>query len=255
MKIHFLGTCAGTEPMPDRRHACVVLECEGELYWFDAGEGCSVTGHLMGLDLLKTKSIIISHPHMDHIGGLGNLLWNIRKISLMEKKNPSDIELYTPLYEVTDSIFSLLKNTEGGFKKSFEINVREVNDGELLDDGKVKVTAFHNKHIEDAQKNKWISFSYLIEAEGKKVVYSGDLKEYKELDGLIGDYCDAVIIETGHFGIDKAYEYLKEKNVGKVYFSHNGREIINFPKESKEKVGRYFNGNGVIAEDKMSVEL
>ena len=255
MKLHFLGTCAGTEPMPDRRHACVVAECSERLYWFDAGEGASITGHLMGLDLLKVKKIMISHPHMDHVGGLGNLLWNIRKISFMQSRNPDDIDLYTPLCEVTDSVFSLLENTEGGFKKDFEINVHEVNDGVLFDDGFVRVTAFHNEHITAPEKKEWISFSYLIEGEGKRIVYSGDLKDYTELDRLIGDYCDAVIIETGHFGIDKAYEYLKNKNAARVYFSHNGREILNFPKESQEKVARYFEGRATIAEDKMTVTI
>lgn len=255
MKLHFIGTCAGTEPMPDRRHACIAIETNDGLYWFDAGEGSSITGHLMGLDLLSIKKIIISHPHMDHVGGLGNLLWNIRKLSLMQGRNPDDIDLYTPLCEVTDSIFSLLINTEDGFKKDFEINVHEVNDGVLFDDGAIKVTAFHNTHVTAPEKKDWISFSYLIEAEGKRIVYSGDLKEYNELDRLIGEYCDALIVETGHFGIDKTYEYLKNKNVGKVYFSHNGREIINFPSQSHEKVERYFEGRGVIAEDKMTVEI
>lgn len=255
MKLHFLGTCAGTEPMPERRHACIAVECNDRLYWFDAGEGCSITGHLMGLDLLKVKKVIISHTHMDHVGGLGNLLWNIRKLSSMKNTNPDDIDLYTPLLEVTDSVFSLLENTENRFEKGFEINVHEVNDGVLFDDGCVRVTAFHNQHVIAPEKKDWISFSYLIEAEGKRIVYSGDLYEYNELDRLIGDYCDAVIIETGHFGIDKTYEYLKNKNTKRVYFSHNGREIINFPKESQEKVERYFEGRGTIAEDKMTVEI
>ena len=43
MKLIFLGTCAGTEPMPDRKHASFVLEVGATLYWFDAGEGCSYT--------------------------------------------------------------------------------------------------------------------------------------------------------------------------------------------------------------------
>ena len=60
MKLHFLGTCSGTEPMPGRHHTSWVLETEGRLYWFDAGEGCSYTGYLMGLDPMAITKIIIS---------------------------------------------------------------------------------------------------------------------------------------------------------------------------------------------------
>ena len=70
MKLVFLGTCAGTEPMPDRKHAAIALEVEGRLYWFDAGEGCSYTAHNLGMDVLKVKTVVISHPHLDHTGGL-----------------------------------------------------------------------------------------------------------------------------------------------------------------------------------------
>ena len=77
MKIHFLGTCAGTEPIPGRQHMSFVIESNGALYWFDAGEGCSRTAYLNGLDLMGVKAVFISHPHMDHTGGLANLIWTI----------------------------------------------------------------------------------------------------------------------------------------------------------------------------------
>lgn len=57
MKIHIFGTCAGTEPIPGRRHVSFAIERNGYIYWFDAGEGCSYTAHLMGVDLLSIKSI------------------------------------------------------------------------------------------------------------------------------------------------------------------------------------------------------
>ena len=31
MKIHTIGTCAGTEPMPTRQHACCIFEVNGKL--------------------------------------------------------------------------------------------------------------------------------------------------------------------------------------------------------------------------------
>lgn len=255
MRIHFLGTCSGTEPMPNRRHACCVVECNDKLYWLDAGEGCSVTGHTMGLDLMRITKILISHPHIDHVGGLANLLWTVRKLSSRSGRRPCDIDLYTPLSDATDAVFSLLVNTEGGFKTDFAINIHEVDDGVIFDDGDVRVTAFHNAHVANKTKREWISFSYLIESEGKRIVYSGDLKAYSELDALVGEHCDALIIETGHFGIDDVYEYLKDKNVDRVFFSHNGREILNFPERSRAKVEEYFEGRGCICEDRMTVEL
>ena len=105
MNIHFIGTCAGTEPMPGRKHASVVLESQDHLYWFDAGEGCSYTGHLMGLDLLKTGKIVISHTHMDHVGGLGNLLWNIRKLTFARKhQNVSAAQYKTAFREICEKL-------------------------------------------------------------------------------------------------------------------------------------------------------
>ena len=86
--ILFFGTCAGTEPIPGMQHSAFAIRVGEFYYWFDAGEGCSYTAHLLGIDLLKVEKIVISHPHIDHVGGLANLLWTIRKISLMSKQLP-----------------------------------------------------------------------------------------------------------------------------------------------------------------------
>ena len=34
-----------------------------------------------------------------------------------------------------------------------------------------------------------------------------------------------LIIETGHFGIDVAHQYISKRHVNKVFFSHNGRIV------------------------------
>ena len=57
MKIHTLGTCAGTEPMPARQHASCVFEVNGRFYWFDAGSGCARTAALSGISLLNAAII------------------------------------------------------------------------------------------------------------------------------------------------------------------------------------------------------
>lgn len=73
MKIYIFGSCSRTEPMEGRHHTAFAIEINGKVYWFDAGENCSHTAHLMGVDLLLVSDIFISHPHTDHVAGLVNL--------------------------------------------------------------------------------------------------------------------------------------------------------------------------------------
>lgn len=253
MHIYFLGTCAGTEPMPGRKHASVALETNNRIYWFDAGEGCSYTAHLLGLDLLKVEHIFISHPHMDHVGGLGNLLWNIRKISSMQKEQPEYGRnlVHIPSMETWEGVMMILKNTEGGFKTAYPVSAEPVTAGVLLDDGNIKITAFPNTHLDRLQLPVCMSYTYLIECEGKKLIYSGDLGKYEDLDPVIADGCDGLIIETGHFGISDAHAYWSTKNIGRLFFTHNGREILNAPEASRQKVRDLFGDTAVICEDGM----
>ena len=252
MKLHFLGTCAGTEPMPDRKHTAFTLECNDKLYWFDAGEGCSYTAHNLGLNLLNIEKIIISHPHMDHVGGLGNLLWNIRNLHWLKKTDHmTDIDIYLPYMGVWDATITLLRCNEPNFALTPYLHPHQIQDGALFDDGNVRVTAFHNIHMAPLE-GEWRSFSFLIEAQGKKIVYSGDVKRYDELDAAIGNGCDALIIETGHFGIDDVFAYTANKPIGKIFFNHSGREILNHPVDSAKRVNQLFGNKAVICFDGMT---
>ena len=155
MKLHFLGTCAGTEPMPERKHASFALEVNGDLYWFDAGEGCSYTAHNMGLDVLKVKKIIISHPHLDHTGGLANLIWNIRKMHWVKNSETmGEIDIFLPDMQVWDGVMTLLHCSEGKFALEDHLHPHSVQDGLLFDDDAVRVTALHNLHVA-AQPGQW----------------------------------------------------------------------------------------------------
>ena len=73
------------------------------------------------------------------------------------------------------------------------------------------------------------------------------------MDPALQEHCDMLIVETGHLHIDGVYNYTKDKNIGKIYFNHCGREFLNFPKESAEKVNALFGDRAVICEDKMTV--
>jgi len=246
MKIYFLGTCSGTEPMPNRNHTSWCLEVGDKLYFFDAGEGCSHNAHLLGLDALSMKAIFISHPHIDHIGGLANLVWLVEKLRSRTKQMPrhGGFDVYLPDMDIWEGVSKILKYSAPVGEK-YSVAPHLVTDGVICDDGTVKVTAYRNTHMSKAD----CSFSYLVECEGKRVVYSGDVKTYSEMEAAIGEHCDALICETGHHMIDDTYKYLKEKNIDRIFYNHHGREILNATEECRDRVKNLFGGKAVICED------
>ncbi len=261
MRIYFLGTCSGTEPQKDRKHMSFAVECGGRIYWFDAGEGCSYTAHNMGIDLLKVNKIVISHPHMDHVGGLGNLLWNIRKLYRVRHRLPDaeNIDVFIPCLETWEGLMMILRNTEENFRIPYGLTAHRTFDGVLFDDGCMKVTAFHNNHLSPVD-GQYLSYSFRIECEGKRLVFSGDLGDYPDLDGVIGDGCDGLIAETGHFGIGYVHSYVyslvqRGVKVAKVFFSHNGWDIMEDLSDAEARCARLFGDNAVICHDGMTVDF
>jgi len=60
------------------------IDCDGRRVLFDTGQGNVLAGnaHRLGIPLHDVDSIILSHGHYDHTGGLAELLRNSRAVSL-----------------------------------------------------------------------------------------------------------------------------------------------------------------------------
>ncbi len=230
MKIHLFGSCSGMEPIPGRCHTAWALETDGVVYWFDAGENCSRIAHLMGIDLLKIRRIILSHPHMDHVGGLANLIWNMKKLVTCGRDYEKGFHLgiHTPSLSQLESVLGILAEDGPGFQSPFRIEKCAVADGLLFEDGRVRVEALHNTHLGIPANGAWRSFSYRISVEGKTLVYSGDIGSVMDLDPFLKAPCDLLMVETGHHSpvsicgaiLSRAYP------VDDIFLLHHGYSVL-----------------------------
>ena len=228
MRFHYLGTCSGTEPMPDMHHQSWVLEINGCNYWFDAGENCAHRAHTSGINVMNTIAIFVSHPHIDHIGGLANLLTCFHKLIRMHKKQfmrDNTLEIYFPDLPLLQYIKEIAYSGRG-VKLRYTLNEHPMQDGLLFEDENIRVTAIHNRHMKEDGSEGWHAFSFLLEAEEKKIVFSGDVLSPEELLPLIGTGCDLLIMETGHHDVASVMDFAVAHNVKNLRLTHHGRQII-----------------------------
>ena len=227
-KITLLGTCSGTEPIKDMHHCSIILDINDSLYWFDCGEGATYSAVTSGFDVLKTRAVFISHMHFDHIGSLSHLLFTVQKMYAKHKMHlyhGEAIDFFLPDQKHFEAIKEIAGHTESRPFK-FKMNTKNVCDGLVYEDENIRVSAYHNTHLKEDGSNGWHSYSFLIEANDKRIVFSGDVGLPEELDALISDGCDILIMETGHHKVENVLSFAEKRNIGKLYFNHHGREII-----------------------------
>ena len=255
LSLHILGSLSGTEPMPGRKHSSFLLELPGGgLYCFDAGEGCSRTAHLMGADLLRLKAIFISHPHIDHVGGLANLLWTLRKLSEAQSRT---LQGPIPVFHPSPGQFEAVTALLAAAGQSFGLAVQgSVGEGRIYDDGALSVDARANAHIPAAGGEPPLSYSYRIAAGDRRIVFSGDIHSVEELgDWLLG--CDMLLMESGHHSPPDVCRRLIDMGatIGTLVWTHHGLDILRDPAGIEKQCAAVWRGAMIFASDRMTLSL
>ena len=87
------------------------------------------------------------------------------------------------------------------------------------------MAAKHNLHLAPTDEG-YQSYSFIIDADGKRIVYTGDLASLDELESLVDGGCDILMTETGHHDPVEICERMKKRGVRNVFFLHHGRRIL-----------------------------
>ena len=156
---------------------------------------------LFDTDHPAPDGILLSHAHLDHAGLLHLSLSTV------------------PIYATSGTSKMMLAAAVFAAQKQMDRErFREVLSGQRIQIGDCHVTPLAVDH------SIYGSVAYLIEAEGKTVLYSGDFRNHGRKPGMIRDVLDhlktktvdALIVEGTHFGTEKEQgvtEYQLEERI------------------------------------------
>ncbi|MFX1562587.1 MAG: MBL fold metallo-hydrolase [Promethearchaeota archaeon] len=167
MDVTILGTGASLLS-PDRVLAGLMVEISGEPLIFDIGSGVLHRISCTMVDLTRIEHVFISHFHVDHCLDLASL---IQSLWLMEYDKT--LKVYGPKHlknakKGLDIIFPYLKD-----KVRLDLEILNPKFEKKTENWKVASFPVIHGDIE--------AYGFLIEAEDKRVVYSGDTAPCREL--------------------------------------------------------------------------
>lgn len=187
MRLTFLGTSHGRT---EKNAFCssTMISAGGKHYLIDAGAPITTLLQNAGVPFSSVAGIFITHSHGDHIAGLVEYTREMESF-------PANAGVRTNVYVPEEQTY--LRMSYFLFCKE-ELRQHRVifhtyGAGVVFDDGVLRLTATPNNHMPN-------SYSFLAEAEGKRVIFTGDLAagmpDYPKV--ALEEPSDAVICEAAH---------------------------------------------------------
>ena len=230
--------------VPEKHRFCssLFLQVKGNTYIFDAGAPVSALLDHYDIPHGTVKAVFISHGHADHVNGLpafcSELLW-------WDGYMDCDPEFFYPEQKCIDGVRHWIDTFDAALRRQ-HLKEHVYDPGVIYDDGIVKVTARQNRHTSR-------SFSFLVEAEGKKILHTGDLGygfgDYMEILG--DDTYDLVFCEGAHHDPGTVNDLLKKTPTKRMVIHHLNLEREPFLRQLPDEAPFLCE----IAEDGLTVEL
>ena len=179
-----LGTMSGPIASPARSQPANLLWNNKHAILVDAGDGAAEQIAKAGHSLTDVDTIILSHLHIDHTGGLSAILGMHYQQHL-----PGTLTIYGPpgTRQVVDGIFAsekpLLALDAAGSPQVAQLApskvvVIEITDGEKLSVDGIKITAAENSHYGfqpgTADYKAYQSLSFRFDMSDRSILFTGD---------------------------------------------------------------------------------
>ena len=203
MRVVILGS--GTAiPVTTRGYAGISLHVAGEHLLFDAGPGTLKQLLAAGVTYLDLDRVFLTHFHPDHCLDLVSILFAMR---IPQPARTTPLVIYGPrglkrLYRQLNSAF------HGWIEpRTYRLTLRELGETTIRLRGYTVTTRRMNHSTE--------ALGYRLEAQGKRVVYSGDT-DYCRAIVELGRDADLLILECSMPDERKAVGHLTPTECGRI---------------------------------------
>jgi len=213
MKITFLGTSHGV-PAADRYCSSSMIETGGSVYLIDAGAPTIDLLLRRGVNPDSVKAVFTTHLHGDHVFGV------IQMASLFNWYfKTTDADFYLTEQAGIDVIGKTIETIDGALCD--RVRLQLMTENTVYEDENIRVTPYPTQHLAGVGRP---AYSYLVEAEGKKVLFSGDLSYRLEKQDFpayaLENEVDLMICEMAHFGVEHTAPYLEKCRAKELVFNH-----------------------------------
>lgn len=208
MHITLLGTSHGV-PELNRRCSCAMIQVGDRYYFVDMGMNPLPDLINRGISMDSVKGVFITHTHGDHVNGIPafahSLHWPFKTAD--------------PVFLIPEqNIVDLLKQWLSAIKHGPARELRWIvyKEGVIYNDGYLKVTAIPTKHLD-------VSYAFLLEAEEKRVLFTGDLEREHPTDFPQIAYdvpLDMIFCEGAHFPVTEYKPIFEKCDVKQVCIQH-----------------------------------
>lgn len=251
MEITFLGTGVAI-PQKDRVQSGMIVRLEEKPLLIDCGSGVLNRFPEAGISHVEVDTVLLSHLHLDHVADLHPLI----KANWL--RGNTSMKVYGP--EGTEEWFSKVLDAYEYIQEEVDVDVIELLPGkEFTPDGfDCEISCIEAIHSVP-------SLAYRITGEDGEFVYSGDTEPSREIIKL-AEGADLLIHEcsfppsmkvTNHTTPSTLADILEEcdPEIGSICLTHFYPEMQGHERETVHQLKKYFEGEVILAEDLMKLEL
>ena len=215
MKLITLGTSHG-DPTPSRFNSSTLLIIGDACYLIDAGGAANVLLIRRGIPMASIRQVFVTHMHEDHIGGLPGVI----KSRVRYPVPGQHTRIWLPEEAGIPAVRGFMAATHRDRWTPDLLDFGVVTEGSFFEDELLRVTAFRTRHMENEGLN-FPSFGFLLEAEGKRIVYTGDLKyDFCDFPYHLFDRPAVCVSECTHFPFADAVPKLAKLPILRLICNH-----------------------------------